>query len=98
MTATPSASAVLTNMAARIAGTALISWLSGLGLHSGYHISVPFLATWAALYAALVTIGHVTGMAADSFHMSKAQAAGLIKQAENTAVSALAAKLGSARR
>jgi hypothetical protein len=77
----------------RIGGSALFTWLAGVGLHSGYGVSVPFLGTWVAAVGGLIVIGHVIGAAAGSFHASKINAAGPLKAAEHLASAELLAAL-----
>lgn len=80
----------------RALASGAVSWLAGVGLQSGYHVSVPFVGTWVAVFAGFWAIAHGAKGAADGFHLSKVNATGLLKQAENAGLAALMAKLGSA--
>lgn len=58
--------------------TALASWAGGVALRSGYHINVPFLATWLGLMVAAVTTGHFTHVVSSMWHFEKTRSAAQI--------------------
>jgi hypothetical protein len=92
----PQLTGIIITIAGRTVGSALVAWLAGLGLQSGYHVSLPFLGTWAALYAAYTGLGHLAHAMSSGFHLSKVEAVPLLKQAEHDAFATIIAKLDAA--
>lgn len=85
MATTPSKTvSTLSNAVQHLGLPALGTWLAGLGL-SSYHISVPFLGTYAVSLAGLVAVFHVAYMTSSSFHISKVEWTGTIEKAAHAA-------------
>lgn len=55
----------------------LASWIGGVALHSGYHVNVPFLASWLILFFGHLTVAQVTGVVANVWHAHKLSNASL---------------------
>lgn len=49
----------------------LASWAGGAALHSGYHVNVPFLASWLILFLGHLTVAQVSGAVANVWHAHK---------------------------
>lgn len=62
--------------------TALTSWTSGVAAHHGWHISLPFMATWLVLLLAVILSHHFTRIIGCAWHDAKVIAAPEIKMAE----------------
>lgn len=83
MAATNKAGAGIVTLILHGGGSALVTWLAGIGLHSGYNVSVPFLGTWASVLAGLLVVGHYAYVASTGFHWSKTDWMAQLKVAEH---------------
>lgn len=73
--------------------SAVAVWAAGMGLHYGYHLSVPFMPTWLSLMAGLLTLGHGSSIMASAWHYERGRTAAQIAaqvRAGELAVEALA--------
>lgn len=53
----------------------LASWLGGVALHSGYHVNVPFLASWLILFLGHLTVAQAASAVANVWHSHKLSSA-----------------------
>lgn len=83
MAATNKTAGAVSSLVLHGGGSALVTWLAGIGLHSGYNVSVPFLGTWASVMAGLIVVGHYAYVASSGFHLSKVDWQAQLKVAEH---------------